>query len=30
MSKVPFFKAKEIGERAWQIEYNFTDREHVY
>lgn len=30
MSRVPYFKATEIGERAWQIEYNFTDREHVY
>ena len=30
MSNVPYFKATEIGQRAWQIEYNFTDREHVY
>ncbi len=30
MSNVPYFKAKEIAHRAWQIEYNFTDREHVY
>lgn len=29
MSSVPYFKAKEIGARAWQITYNFTDREHV-
>ena len=30
MSMVPYFKAKEIAHHAWQIEYNFTDREHVY
>lgn len=29
MSNVPYFKADVIGERAWQIMYNFTDREHV-
>lgn len=29
MSNVPFFKAEPIGERAWMIMYNFTDREHV-
>ena len=30
MSEVQFFKATEIAQRSWQIEYAFTDREHVY
>ncbi len=30
MSNVPYFKAKEIAPRSWQIEYAFTDKEHVY
>lgn len=29
MSNVPYFKADVIGDRAWQIMYNFTDKEHV-
>ena len=30
MSNVPYFRAKEIAPRSWQIEYAFTDKEHVY
>lgn len=30
MSNVQYFKQKEIAEKTWQIEYAFTDREHVY
>ena len=30
MSNVPYFKATEIRPRTWQIEYAFTDKEHVY
>ena len=30
MSNVKYYKAAEIAERSWQIEYAFTDQEHVY
>ena len=30
MSEVTYYKATEIAERSWMIEYAFTDREHVY
>lgn len=30
MSKVQYFKSKEIAEKTWQIEYAFTDKEQVY
>ena len=30
MSEVKYFKAVEIAKKTWQIEYAFTDREHVY
>jgi len=29
MSNIPYFKANPIGEGAWEIMYNFTDKEHV-
>ena len=27
---IQYFKATEIAEKSWQIEYAFTDQEHVY
>jgi len=30
MSHVQYYKATEIGDRCWQIEYAFTNQEHVY
>ena len=30
MSQVTYFKAAKIAEGSWQIEYAFTDREHVF
>ncbi len=30
MSDVQYYKAVEIAEKSWQIEYAFTDQEHVY
>ena len=30
MSEVTYYKATEIAEKSWMIEYAFTDHEHVY
>lgn len=30
MSEIKYFKAAEIADKSWQIEYAFTDQEHVY
>ena len=30
MSRIPYFKANAIAEKTWQIEYAFTENEHMY